>query len=501
MADEELPGVIETFTRDEYRNLYLQDYQLFVPDADVGPGTQPYVDGSLAADSTQVLVNDAIVIGNGTNLDDSEGRWLQQTGESEGVFKLPPAGGSGYIEITTATGGSAIFQGDQVREPLSGLRFQVMQTQTYGDGALVPIAGIDTGEETNLPAGTSVEFTTPRPGCSPIATVYEQSNGEGLTGGRGQETDDEYRARIKLKRANPPASGNDAEYQQVIEKIPNIGVQKAFTYPAIFGPGTMGFTFTLRPSQPGAGRVPNGAQLALAFATLQGREPGDDGIFGIVMVETPLVVVCRVTWASGAANWVDEPQWPPYTSMTTKVVVAGAPAPTPTTCRLTKAGATITDPQEGQTIGFFDREAGLFRRKRIESVTIVTPGKIWDLVFSTAALASDTTYTPIAGQGPSPWSDSLDLVVAPTLLFVDGLGPGEMFSSFFDPGLRQRRSPANPDSYPSTITNKLISPILALPSISNAVLLEPDVPTNTPVGTPGSLVYLFALTDVSVFGD
>jgi hypothetical protein len=131
----------------------------------------------------------------------------------------------------------------------------------------------------------------------------------------------------------------------------------------------------------------------------------------------------------------------------------------------------------------------------------VTPGTTWDLVFSTMAKASDVTYTPIAGQVASPWSDSLDLLVEPTLMFVDGFGPGEMFASFFDPGLRQRRSPANPDSYPSTVTNKLISGILALPSISNAVLLEPGVPTNTPVGIPGTLVYLFANTDLAVFGD
>lgn len=501
MADEELPGVIQTLTRDEYRDLYLQDYKLFVPGADVGPGTQPYVDASLAADSTQILVNDAIVIGNGTNLDDSEGRWLQQIGESEGVFKLPPAGGSGFVVITTAAGGTKLFAGDQLREPLSGLRFQVLQEAVYGNGALVPIGGVDTGEETNLDAGTTVVFSSPRPGCEAPATIYEQSNGEGLTGGRGAETDDEYRERIKQKRRDPPASGNDAEYQRIVEDLPSVGVQKAFTYPAIFGPGTTGFTFTLRPDTPGAGRVPNGAQLNLAFATLQGCMPGDDGIFPISMAETPLVVTYRVSWASGAAGWADVPQWPPFSVSTEKVKVAAVPAPTPTTCRLQKAGAAITDPQAGQTIGFFDRAASVFRRKRIETVTVVTPGTTWDLVFSTTALASDVTYTPIVGTAASPWSDSLDLLVEPTLMFVDGLGPGEMFSSFFDPGLRQRRAPANPDEYPSTVTNKIISPILALPSISNAVLLEPGVPTNTPVGIPGMLVYLFALADLAIFGE
>ena len=63
MATDELPGEIVTLTRDEFRNLFTQDYQLFAPNAEVGPGTQPYVDGSLAADATLVIVNDAVTIG------------------------------------------------------------------------------------------------------------------------------------------------------------------------------------------------------------------------------------------------------------------------------------------------------------------------------------------------------------------------------------------------------------------------------------------------------
>lgn len=497
MADE-LPGTIQTLTRDEYRDLYLRDYQLFVPTADVGPGTQPYVDASLAADNALVLFADAVTIGNGTNLDTSTGTWLKQIGEAEGVFKLPAAGGSGFIVITTAVGGSTIFQGDEVREKLSGLRFLVTQTATYDNGDLVPIAGLDTGEETNLAANTSVEFTNPRPGCAPVATVFEQSDGQGLTGGRPEESDDDYRERIKAKRANPPASGNDAEYQRRVENIPSLLVQKCFTYPAVFGPGTIAFAFTLRPSTPGAGRVPNGSQVALALGTLVANEPADDGIFAPSIVEQPLVVAYRVSWAKGAAGWASDPRWPAYASP--KVTVQAVPAPTATSFRVATA-ATIADPAPGQTVAVFDRANRVFRRKRIESVSVVTPGQTWDLTFSTVNLASDTSFAPSAGQAVSPWSDSLDLLVEPTLTYIDGLGPGEMYASFGDPGLRQKRSPANPDSYPSTITNKIISPILALAAISNAVLLEPSVPYNTTVGTPGILVYLFALSDLAIYGD
>jgi hypothetical protein len=500
MADEELPGEIVTLTRDQSRDLYLEDYSLFVPEADVGPGTQPYVDASLNADNSLVLYSDAVTIGNGTNIDTSTGVWLKQTGESEGVFKLPPVGGSGYIVISTASGGSKIFQGDEVKAQLSELRFTVQQTQIYANGGLVAVVGLDTGEETNLDAGTSVEFTNPRPGCAPIATVYEQSNGDGLTGGRGEESDDNYRDRIKLKRGNPPASGNDAEYQRVVENIKSLSVQKAFTYPAVLGPGTTAFAFTLRPSTPGAGRIPNGAQINLALATLLGLEPADDGIFAVVIMRQDLNVVYRVSWSTGATGWANDPRWPPYTSP--KVTVKAAPTPQATAFTVgTSGGGPIDDPVVGQTIAVFDQGEKLFKRKRIDTVTVVTPGEEWSLSFSTVNLASDVVYVPAAGQAVSPWSDSLDLLVEPTLTFGDGLGPGEMFASFGDPGLRQRRNPASPDSYPSTITNKIISPILALPSISNAVLLEPTIPFNTTVGTPGTLVYLLELNDIGVYGE
>jgi len=504
MADEELPGEIVTLTRDEYRNLYVQDYALFVPDANVGPGTQPYVDASLAADNSLVLFADAVTIGNGTNLDTSNGTWLKQIGESEGVYKLPAVGASGYVVISTAVGGSTIFQGDEIKTQSVGasgsaLRFLVQATSIYANGALVPVTGLDTGESTNLDAGTSMIFSNPRPGCEPIATVFEQSDGSGLTGGRGAETDDEYRERIKLKRANPPASGNDAEYQRVIEDIPNLSVQKAFTYPAVLGPGTTAFVFTLRPSTPGAGRIPNGAQIALALGTLIGREPADDGIFAASIVAQPLDVVYRVAWATGSAGWANNPRWPAYTSP--KVTVKAAPAPTATSLRAVTTGGPIDDPVVGQTVAVFDRPNKVFRNKRIEAITVITPGQEWQLTFSTVNLASDTTYAPSAGQAVSPWSDSLNLLVEPTLTFLDVFGPGEMYASFGDPGLRQKRNPANPDSYPSTVTNKIMSSILALPSISNAVLLEPSIPFDTTVGVPGTLVYLIELADLGIYGE
>ncbi len=122
MAEDTLPGTIQTGTRDEERDRYRQDYALFVPSADVGPGTQPYVDASLAADNAVVLYADAVTIGNGTNLDTSTGTWLLATGQAEDVQPLPPAGASGYVVISASIGGTPIFADAESVEQNNGLR-------------------------------------------------------------------------------------------------------------------------------------------------------------------------------------------------------------------------------------------------------------------------------------------------------------------------------------------------------------------------------------------
>ena len=499
MANE-LPGTIETLTRDEYRDLYRRDYELFVPGADTGPGTQPYVDASLAADSTMVLFADAVVIGNGTNLATSSGDYLYEVGDAEGVPPLEPTGASGYVIVSTSAGGSKIFQGDELVDQNSELRFQVQSTNIYGDGDLVAVLGIDTGVETNLPAGATLVFTSPRPGCGPNAVVFEQADGSGLTGGRGIETEDEYRERVRQKRANPPASGNDAEYQRLVQEMSQIAVQKAFTYPAVFGPGTTAVTFTVRTEAPGAaGRIPNAAQMSLAMATVQDAVPGDDGVFVPFMQSNPVSVVLRVDWADGAAGWYDTTIWPTYELAA--VNVATVPAPTATSLRAFTLSATpAPDPQVGQVIGLYDRTSRKFVRKQIATVSVVSSGVVWDLTFDTTNAASDSTFVPVGGALVCPWSDNLNDVVPTVLKNFDAMGPGEMFPSFADPGYRQKRNPPSSKAYPSAITNQFTRPILEMSVIGDAVLLEPTIPYETPVGIPGTLVYLSELSDLAIYG-
>lgn len=93
----------------------------------------------------------------------------------------------------------------------------------------------------------------------------------------------------------------------------------------------------------------------------------------------------------------------------------------------------------------------------------------------------------------------MDTVAAPVLEYFDGLGPGQIFSSFFDEGRRQRRSPASPLTWPDRVGNRLIGAVLDVATVADAELTEPTVPLVTSVGTMNVFAYLMQLDDLSVF--
>lgn len=499
MALDTFPGTVQVYTRAEIVRRYKRDYQLRVPTADVGTNTQPDIDASLLAEQLLILHNDAVVIGRSTNVDDTADEALDKKhGEPDGTPRLDPAGASGFGVVEASSGGTTIFENDEATYAPTGARYRCTVTNLYLDGGLVPIEGIDTGPATNLDAGAILTWVSPRPGCAATCEVYEQSDGAGLTGGRDEENDDDYRIRIKAKRANPPASGNDAAYIETIEKYPGIGIQKAFTWPCVTGPGVTAFSFTLRPESPGATRIPSSAQLASVRAALRALFPGDDGIYAAQLIGEDVSVVLSVTWRRRANGFADAVTFPAYIPGD-MVVVDNAVAPTATSFRLT-TGTSTTTPQVGQTIAFYDTANQAFVNKRIGGVSVVSAGLSWDITVDTANNASDVAYVPADGDIASPWSDSLNSLVTPVVTYFDGLGPGEMVASFLDPGIRQRRQPENPEAWPSAVSNRLVTSVLGVAAVNDCELTVPtSLPYAPTVGAAGVSAYLLQLADLAVF--
>ena len=504
MALDPLPSEITVKDRAAWLASYLRSIRLRNPTASTLEGTQPYVDGSALADQLVVLSANARQVGRRIPLSECSGDQLDQRAAEKGIPpRYPEVGAVGYVQVATSAGGSTILSGDELTEPNSQMRFRCTATKLYSNGDWVPVAGIATGPSTNLAADTVLLWSAPRPGCLVQAVIVEQNDGTGLSGGRLAESDDELRQRISDAEADPAASGNDAAYQRAIENslAHGVAVQKAFTYPCVSGPGTIGCAFTMRRTAPGASRVPNVAQTTLVRDYVVGLAPKDDSYIDLIMLSQPVDVVLDVQWANGAGDWYDVVPWPArYATGSGAIVVTAVSNALSFTLGKDNGGsyAGVTPPAVGQTIGFYNPSGAKFSRKRIASVSGVGP---WDCTADTTNAASDTEYTPVVGQRAMPWSDSLDSLVSPILDHFNTLGPGEMFATFFDPGLRQKRSPPSPTRWPHTISNRLAGDLLdpdKSPAVGDCVIRE-GLGVAATIGTPGATVYLLELGDLAAF--
>lgn len=489
---------IVTYTRDQHKARYLRSFKLYVPLADVGPKTLPDAEAAAHADSCAILYYNVKANGSNQDLVDATGPKLLKKAKAVGIDgKLPASGATGFVLVSAGPTGGTIPENAELRYVAKGLRFRCAVEAIYKTGDPCPIVGIDTGDDTNLPAGTVLEWTSPPGGINGEAVIIEQADGSGLTGGHPEESDAELVERIIARQSNPPASGNDADYADAVRKTPNVPVAGVWTYPAIDGPGTTAIVFTVRTSDPLKSRLPNAAQIAAVEAQLKGLFPGDDSFFLCTLLADPTDAWFQVRWTKAAKQWVDAIPFPPYVA-TGPVRVEALPAPTVTSCTVTSSSA-IDAPVVGQTMAFYSKAVGKFFKKKIATVSVVTAGLSWALTFDATNAASDTTFVPIANQVPSPWSESLALMVLPLASYFASLGPGEQVATFFDEGTRQKRQPESPDYQPSIISGRDIENAPPRATVSDVKLLAPVAPYETTVGAAGVLSYLLTMGEIAVF--
>ena len=475
--------------------------------ADISQGTLPYIVGEVMGDMFLPSYANHDKIERSFVVRGMSGERLERYARErlplndDGTVKLPATGASGYMEATKiATGGAFIAEGTVLRHQPTNTIVLVAVSDTYQDGDPIPIVCETTGPATNLDEDELLVFDSPPPGVSQTSTILAQNDGTGnivgLTGGRDAETDEELQVRVIEAQSNPPAAGNSAQIVQEAQSTPVVPVQKAFSIPAWFGSGSACVAFTLRP-EASASRIPNSTQRGLVAAHLGTAFPTDFNITVATVLGQTVAVQLGVTWISGANGWADLTPWPEYIA-SDSVIVDGAAAITTGAFRVTRTLSGIA-PQVGQTIAVFDLASKRFKRKRIATVATIVSGKSWNLTFTSDLGASDT-YVPTAGSLVSPWSPSLQRIQTEIVTYFQGLGPGEQFASFPDPGGRQRRWPPSPEQWASVVANEgLVAATKASGVISDVEVLAPATPYATTVGTPGVSVYLLQLGDIAVY--
>jgi len=450
------------------------------------------------ADAVMPVYHDIKLVADATDPNKVGGALLESQAGASGVDRPQAVGASGSVTVSASFGGGFIALHDELTA--LGLKFECKVGNTYFDGDEVPVQGIDTGPATNLAAGTVATWSNPAPGIGATCTVTEQLDGSGLSGGREEATDEEYRILWNQEKQARPASGNDGEIQELVEDTAGMSVEKAFTYPGIFAPGTSAFVFTLKPSTTGSSRLPNPTQIAAALAHVVGSMPADEGIFAATLLAQDVDCVFKILWDPDGAGWNDMVIWPYYFANPGQAVIVDTAASATSFVLKTQNGVytgPVGDPVAGQSIAFYDRAFGQFRKKRILSVV---GGGPWTITVDTSNGVSDESYTPIVGQRAMPWSESLQDIVTPVAEKFNAMGPGEQVAVFFDDGTRQRRTPRSPRDWPSVLTTKRLEDSFdEVDSVFDVTIQEPTLPLATTVGTQGVDSYLMELGYLSVF--
>lgn len=497
MPIEDLPNGFAAPTRPEIRDRFQRDVLLRQPGAPTGEGSQAFIDGSVIADTLMPLYANAVSIARGANLADMTREQLKAECKALGIpEELPESAGSGFVIISASAGGVFIDTGRELKDEGRNLRFHCAVAGTYFDGKAVPVIGTDTGPTTNLAAETRLKWTNPPAGLGNIAAVQADADGNGFTGGRVAESDDDIRNRITVARSDPPAGGNDGQIRKLVKDAGRdlgIAIQECFVYPAITGAGHYSYVFTLRPGAPGSSRIPDAVQIAAVRAYVHNALPYDDGIFAAELIEEEVVAKLGVKWANNAVGWVDAAPWPIFADDFEVSAVTDA-----SNFTVSSAASAPTAPQVGQTFAFFDELNGKFARKKILTATDMGGGD-YAIVVDTSNNASDVNYKPSVNEELCPYSPSLDLLVEPLLSEVDTLGPGEQVDEFFDEGYRQRRDPPNPVEWPSELRHNSLDAVDDLPQIHDVTWLEPSIPYVPAVGVAGVSSNLVAIERVLAF--
>jgi uncharacterized phage protein gp47/JayE len=373
---------------------------------------------------------------------------------------LPAAGGSGPVNAP-ANPGTIFFGTTKIGDPTaivardqSGKRYQVLfTTTTPAEGvALLTMAGIDTGDETNLEPGTKLAWVNAPVGASGPPEVVAK-----FRGGIAAENDAQFAARLGRRIRHKQGAGNRSQIRAWAEDSANNAVESAFAYSCVLHAGSMIVAIVQkRGSIKGpAGRIASAGTLAAVTAYLappgSAVVPGHPRIVVLPCVAVPTNMTIGLSMAQGTtAGWSDFQPWPTVSATITAINVGGDPL----AIRVTTAGALpqgVTAPK----LMVWDVPTSRFEELIIASAALQS-GTTYDVILSSAP-----THTLAVGDYVSPLSARRTLIDKTIEAYCDSLGPGELIdvSASSSDGRRARayRFPKPNEEYPMRAGTTVLS--------------------------------------------
>jgi uncharacterized phage protein gp47/JayE len=164
---------------------------------------------------------------------------LERHGSEYGVLRDSGTKASGNVGIA-GTVGTLVPVGSELQDD-DGNRYRADANTNIGAGgtASLAITASEVGDDYNKSAGVVLTFVSPIAGVDSNVTV----DSDGITSGDDEETDEEYRARVLLRKRYPPHGGIALDYENWALEYG--GVTRAWLIEKYYGPGTTGLVFVL----------------------------------------------------------------------------------------------------------------------------------------------------------------------------------------------------------------------------------------------------------------
>ena len=402
--------------------------------------------------------------------------------------------GSTFPGSTTIPDPTAAFATDP-----AGLKYQVLFTVTTpangiaGSDPAAPLVlvGVDTGERTNVPAGTKLTWA----GNQPINAVREFETTTDGSGGTDDETDGELAARIEADIAHRPESGNNA-HNRAWACASSTAVEDAFIYACAKYSGTDVIAVTQKrgrqnenaPKGPLA-RIASAGTLARVRAYLvpPASPVKPERVVSFVVTPTAEYVNASIGLAiprGRGLGWADVRPWPLF---------AGGPATVSNVTNQTHFRIATTSPlPSGSTlprIMIWSRERTRWETLLVSAITSAGVG-LWNVVLTKAP-----THTIAVGDYISPLTRGASFMGQAVERYFDSLGPGEVVDLTTDTRApRAQRFPDPVERYPQRAGSAILTTLQnAIPgTISTGELLAiskttPTLPSD-PTQGPGLLV-------------
>ncbi len=342
---------------------------------------------------------------------------LEQRRVDAGLPEIPPSHSVGYATVTVFGTGGRLFPDGLEGKLKNGLFVRVWGTQTVENGGRVRVRSRDPGKATNVAAGTELVWTTPPFNVAAKAAVAAP----GLRGGTDEETPDQKRYRIQIRRQTRAGGGNWGHAVEVAMAA-DASIQAAFGYPALGGPSSMKVVL-VKAIDDGSGdysRVVPEDTVTLSRAAVHGELPG----FAEFAVQSALDEYVDVSLALGiAANgWRSTNPWPVPSA---GGIVTVESVQSTVEFQVLKSETNGNAPSVGNQIMWWCAP----KQKWVETTIVSTSdgGSVWEVIVDNPLVIDASAI--LAGDYISPSAFAADEYRAQWLVQMNALGPGENTAS------------------------------------------------------------------------